>query len=114
VRELPTEIQVVLAVRVLAMAEEFGEEGHTATNRVRDPRGDVISEVGGPFKVDGEPANQDWLQGIIITTIAQFEVTEEGAYAIEFEVDDSTQSLPIHVVHGPPPGTEWPDEAEQD
>jgi hypothetical protein len=109
---LPTVIQVVLAMRVLAMADEFGEEGHTATNRVRGPSGEAISEVGGPYLVEGEPGYQDWLQGIIVTTVIQFEVSQEGTYMIEQEVDASTESLPIHIVHGPSPGTEWPDEEE--
>lgn len=108
--ELPAPLQVVLAVRLLAMAEELGDVEHTATNRVRDPRGEEVSEVGGTFKVGGESARPEWLTGIIVTTVIQFEVTEEGTYTIEHEVDEATSSLPIHIVHGLPPGVQPPDE----
>jgi hypothetical protein len=111
VRELPTTIQVVLAIRLLAMADELGEAvQHTAVNRVRDPRGEVVSEVGGEFAMGGgDAARPDWLTGIMVNSLVQLEVTEEGTYTIEHEVDGSVESLPIHIVHGPPPGTEWPD-----
>jgi hypothetical protein len=110
VPELPTAIQVVLAVRLLAMADELNAEvPHMSANRVRDPRGEVMSEVGGEFRMGGsEGAQQEWLNGIMVTTIVAFEATEEGAYTIEHEVDGTTKSLPIHIVHGPPPGIEWP------
>lgn len=108
VRDIPTPLQVVLAVRLLAMAEEFGEDQkHQATNRVRDPRGQLMSEVGGEFAMGGE-GRPEWLNGIIVSSLVQFEINEEGTYTIEHEVDGSTVSLPIHIVHGPPPGAEWP------
>jgi hypothetical protein len=116
VRELPVTINVVLAVRLLAMAEELSEDvPHTGVNRVSDPHGDVVSEVGGEFRMGGgADSNQDWLSGIMVSSIVQVEVTEEGTYTLEHEVDGSTVSLPIHVVHGPPPGTEWPEEESED
>jgi Family of unknown function (DUF6941) len=113
VRELPATVQVVLAIRLLAMADEIGEDvKHSATNRVRNPNGDLVSEVGGEFTVAGENAHQDWLTGIMVTGVVQLEVTEAGTYTLEAEVDGSTESLPIHIVHGPPPGVDWP-EAEE-
>jgi hypothetical protein len=40
VAELPTPIQLVLVMRLLAMAEEIGpDQKHTVVNRVRDPKG---------------------------------------------------------------------------
>jgi hypothetical protein len=111
-QELPTTINVLLAVRLLAMAEELSEDvQHTAVNRVRNPEGEIVSEVGGEFAMGGgEAASPDWLTGIMVTTFVQVEVTEEGTYTIEHEVDGSTRSLPIHIVHGPPPGMEIPEE----
>ncbi len=111
VLELPTTINVVLAIRLLAMADELGEDvQHTAVNRVRDPHGDVVSEVVGEFAMGGgEAANPEWLTGIMVNTVVQVEVTEEGTYTIEHEIDGSTLSLPIHVVNGPPPGVELPE-----
>ena len=114
VPELPTTINVVLAVRLLAMADELAEDvQHTAVNRVRDPQGEVASEVVGEFAMGGsEGANADWLSGIMVNTLVQVQVTEEGTYTIEHEVDGSSKSLPIHVVHAPPPGAEWLEEPE--
>jgi len=110
--ELPQTIAVVLAIRLLATAEELEESvQHRAINRVRDPHGEQISEVGDEFAMGGgEPARPDWLTGIIVPSLVQIEVTEEGTYTIEYELDGSSKSLPIHVVHGLPPGVELPDE----
>lgn len=109
VPDLPTPIQVVLAVRLLAMAEEL-EPGvqHVAVNRVKDPRGEVMSEIRGEFSVAGESARPDWLAGIMLASVVQFEATEEGTYTIEHVVDQSSASLPIHVVHGMPPRAQPP------
>lgn len=114
VPEFPAPIQVLLAVRLLAMAEEI-EQGekqkHAMTNRVRDPRGDVLSEMGGKFSVSAVATNPDWLTGIMAATAIQFEAAEEGTYTIDHLVDNASASLPIHVVEGLPPGVTPPDEA---
>jgi hypothetical protein len=88
------------------MAEELeANEPHQAVNRVRDPRGDVISEVAGEFAVGGQSARPEWLAGIMLATAVQFEATEEGTYTIEHEVDGGDPaSQPMHIVHGLPPG----------
>jgi hypothetical protein len=107
--ELPTTIQVVLAVRLLALDDELDEEvAHQALNRVRDPNGELVSEVGGEFRIGGDAIHKDWLQGIMVSSLVQIEVTEEGTYMIEHEVDGTSKSLPIHIVLGPPPGVEFP------
>jgi hypothetical protein len=105
VPELPAPMQVVLAVRVLAMSEELNNEKHTATNRVRDPNGNIISEVTGEFGVSGE-GNPDWLTGILLPSVLQFEASDEGTYTIEHVIDQSDAQVPIHIVHGLPPGVE--------
>lgn len=108
--ELPTAVQVLLAIRLLGTADELDpDEEHTTTNRVRNPQGEVISELGGPFSVGVESPNPDWLTGFIVPLAMQFEVTEEGAYQIEIEVDQASTSLPIHVIHGLPPGMDPPE-----
>jgi hypothetical protein len=78
-------------------------------NRLRDPRGDLMSEVGGSLAVGGTARNPDWLSGIMIVSVIQFEAAEEGTYTIEIVVDESEKSLPIHVVHGLPPGISPPE-----
>ncbi len=106
--ELPAPIQVVIAVRVLALAEEFDGREHAVANRVRDPHGELISEVIGQLAIAGEAARPEWLTGITLASVVQFDVTEEGTYTLEHVIDDVTAALPIHVVHGLPPGAEVP------
>lgn len=103
--QLPAPIQIVLAVRVLAMAEELTGEEHPVTNRVRDPEGNVISEVSGGFGATAESARPEWLSGMILPVVVQFEAAVGGTYTMEFTIDASSASVPIHVVEGPPPGT---------
>jgi hypothetical protein len=50
---------------------------HSVTNRVRDPEGNVLSEMRAEIGIEAESARPDWLAG-----------------------------MPIHVVHGAPPGAE--------
>lgn len=82
---------MVLAIRLLAMAEELDGKDH-----------DVISEVAGQLAVGGESARPEWLAGIMLPAVTQFMAPEEGTYMIEVEIDASDASLPIHVVRGLP------------
>ena len=94
------------------MAEELGpDQKHTASRRVRDPSGNVVSEVGGELAAAGEAARPEWLAGIMLAASVQFEATEEGAYMLEQLVDNASTELPIHIVHGLPPGMVLPDDA---
>lgn len=111
VQELPAQIQLMLAIRLLGMVEELDPDiKHSVTNRIRDPQGEVVGEATGEMAVGGESARPEWLAGITLPFVVAFEATEEGTYAIEFSVDDASKSLPIHVVHGRPPGAAISDE----
>jgi hypothetical protein len=108
---LPAPVQVIMAVRLLAMAEELeSDEPHHAINRVRDPHGQVMSEISGDFAFTGRTIRPEWLTGLMLATAVQFEATEDGAYTIEHVVDGATASVPIHIVHGLPPGMVPPTE----
>jgi hypothetical protein len=103
--DLPSPVQVVLAVRLLAMAEELDpDQPHQLTNRVRDPHGEVIGEATGDLRIGAESARPEWLAGIMANAVVQFLAAEEGTYTIELVVDEASKELPIHVVHGLPPG----------
>ena len=105
--DLPAQLQVALAVRLVGLPDEFTlDQQHTARNVVRDPSGEVVTEVGGEFTMEAESARADWLASVIAHVVVQFEVSEEGTYTIELNVDDASSSLPIHVVHGQVPGSE--------
>jgi uncharacterized protein DUF6941 len=109
VQELPTPVQVVMAVRLAGTADEVTpDHAHEAANIVRDPNGDVVSEVSGELRVGVEDAREDWLTGLVLPTVVRFEATGEGTYTIEHKVDDATSSVPLHIVHGAPPGAEQP------
>lgn len=105
-KELPAPIQVLLGVRLLAMAEELDGEPHEAINRVRTPAGEVLSEVRSEFGIKSENAQQDWLSGVMLATVVQFQAEHAGTYMIEFVIDGNSKELPLHVVLGPPPGHE--------
>jgi hypothetical protein len=64
VPELPAPIQVILAIRLLAVAEELDpDQQHTVTNRVRGPDGEVMNEATAEFSVGAESPSQEWLKG---------------------------------------------------
>jgi hypothetical protein len=101
----PGPLQVVLAVRALATPEELeaGDE-HTITNLIRDPSGGQIGEMTGQLKIQAEAQRPEWLVGLTLPMIVQFDALEEGTYTIEVGIDGASHALPIHVVHGLPPG----------
>jgi uncharacterized protein DUF6941 len=101
--DLPTTLQVLLAIRLTGLAEEFTDDQmHTTATRIKDPDGNTISEVKGELVVGVEQRQAEYLATITIPAAVQLEVTEEGTYAVELEFDDAWKSLPIHVVHGTP------------
>lgn len=103
VQELPAQLQVPLCVRLTGLPEELTpEQQHVATNRVRGPNGEVISEISGEFAIGADGARPDWLVGISLPTLVQFEATAEGAHTIDHVVDGAEYSVPIHVVIGQP------------
>lgn len=107
----PRVVAVMFAIRVTALAEEPGPDNpHTAVERIRAPNGEVIHEMStemGAVAV-GDLLNPDWLQGIALAAGAQFPAPTEGTYTVTHKFDDSEHSLPLHVVHGFPPGFEPP------
>jgi hypothetical protein len=107
--ELPAPIQVFLAVRLLATAEELeSATEHVSATRIRNPSGDLLDEARGEIVIAGEVTRPDWLVGLTIPAVVQFDATEEGAYMIELDVDDASKSIPIHVALGEPAVAEPP------
>jgi Family of unknown function (DUF6941) len=103
VPQLPAPVQVFLAVRLTAAPEELeSDELHATVNRIRDPRGELISETSGEIGISGQAARPDWLVAVTLAMIVAFQAPEEGAYTIELDVDDASRSLPIHVIIAPP------------
>lgn len=107
---LPQEPRVVaiqFAIRVTALADELTSgESHKLVERVRDPSGTVVHELEGDLNwtAEGGVPHPDWLQGISLPIGAQFPADAEGTYSVTHQFDASEHSLPLHVVHGFPPG----------
>jgi hypothetical protein len=110
VAAFPAQLQVMMAVRLTATPEELEEASeHEVRNVLRGPGGDVLSEVAGTIAIGGQgEIRQDWLQGVMLATMAAVDAAEPGAYTFEHHVDQSSASVPLHVVLGPPPGLEQP------
>jgi hypothetical protein len=107
---LPAAIQMTVAVRLLALADELGppDHQHTARNLITGPDGATVGDVSVQFGIGTENPREDWLNGFILPAIVQFEAQVEGTYTLEHQVDAASSSVPIHIVHGLPPGAEPP------
>ncbi len=104
VPQFPAPIQVVVAVRLLATAGELGEEiNHTVRNVIRDPEGATLSDLSSDFKADAGEPREEWLNGIAVMTVIQFEAPQPGTYTFEHIVDGSGAQVPLHIAPGPPP-----------
>lgn len=102
-QEFPAQIHLMFAIRLLGMAEEFTEDqNHPTVTRIKDPNGNMLSEMKGEFAIGANVARPDYLAGVTVPIAMGFEVAEEGTYAVEFEFGDAWQSLPIHVSLGQP------------
>jgi hypothetical protein len=105
----PAPIQVVVAVRLLASADELGpDHDHTARNVITDPSGTVLSDLEHTFQISSSEqaaaARTEWLNGIEVVTVVQFEAVGPGSYSFEHIVDESSKTVPMHVLEGTPPG----------
>jgi hypothetical protein len=109
--ELPAPVQVAVAVRLLATAEELGPDcDHTTRNIIRGPDGGTLSDLSSTFKAgtkeEAGAARLEWLTGIALVAVIRFAPGEAGTYTFEHMVDGSSKSVPLHIVHGLPAGTE--------
>ena len=105
VPEFPAGIEVALAIRLLALADEMGaDRQHTVRNIVSGPSGEVLSDLESSFAAAGSDVRTEWLNGIMVTMVIRFEATAEGTYTFEHFVDGSSKSIALHVASGPRPG----------
>lgn len=109
VPEVPTPIQVPMAIRLSALPEELtADVKHRNKNIIKGPDGQVLSQLEQEFAIEAEQTHvrTDWLQGLMAMTIVAFEAAAEGTYTFEHVVDDSAFAVPMHVVVvAAPPGT---------
>jgi hypothetical protein len=102
VSEFPAAIQVAVVVRLLATADELGEDHqHTVRNIISGPSGEVLSDLASSFAAAGPQVQTEWLNGIMVTLVIQFEAAREGTYSFEHVVDEASRSIPLHVALDP-------------
>lgn len=96
----PGPVQVVLAVRALATSDEVDAgEKHTIRNVIRNPSDVQIGEMTAELEIGGSAARPEFLVGVTLPLVVQFEAAEEGTYSIEVGIDGVSRALPIHIVH---------------
>jgi hypothetical protein len=100
---LPAPLQVMLAVRLTATAEELAPGIQHATRTVvTDPSGEVVFEAGLEFEANTENTQTEWLNSMVMPGVVQFDVTDPGTYQLEQSVDGNSLSIPLHVIEGAP------------
>lgn len=101
--ELPSPLQVMLAVRLTATAEELTPGiQHVLRTVVTDKGGEIVFEAGMEFEANTESAQSEWLNSLVLPSVVQFDVTEAGTFQLEQSVDGNGKSIPLHVVEGAP------------
>jgi hypothetical protein len=103
VPELPAPIQVMLAVRLTATAEELapGIE-HVLRTVVIDGNGEIVFEAALEFEANADQAQSEWLNSMVMPSVVQFDALAPGTFQLEQSVDGNSQSIPLHVVEGAP------------
>ena len=99
VPSLPAPVQVMLGIKLTGLADEFDESvKHSFTNRVRDPNGEVVGEQTGEMAIGVQSTQTEWLVGVTLPFVVQFDVSEAGTYTIEFIVGGAEAQIPFHIV----------------
>lgn len=100
----PAPVRVVMAVRIVALPDEFGGDPPPTLRCVaRDEEGTELANVGGALTVERpEGVRPDWLVGLHVPLLVQFLAPAEGTYTIEVSIAASTYPVPMHVVSTPP------------
>lgn len=91
-------VQLLLAMRLVGTADEFGPQPHAVRNVVRAPDGQTVFEVEGELVAEGQNLESEWLNALTLPVAIQFQPSEPGTYTVEVQVDDDTKAFPIHVV----------------
>jgi hypothetical protein len=101
--ELPSPLQLMLAVRLTATAEELAPGiQHVLRTVVTDANAEPVFEAGLEFEANTENTQAEWLNSLVMPSVVQFEVVEAGTYQLEQSVDGNSKSIPLHVIVGAP------------
>lgn len=99
---VPLPVQVNVAIRASALHEDL-HGGHTFRSIVRGPGDQVVSDISADFESSGSTDAPDYLSPLIIPTVVQFEAAEFGTHHLEFQVDEASSVVPLHVREAPTP-----------
>jgi hypothetical protein len=106
VQEIPAALGLMVAVRAVGPPDQVAGTMIAFHSHVEAPDGtrcgDELDQQLGP--VAAPDARQDWALGIMFGFAIRWQADVEGTYTIHLRVDDDEHPLPMHVVHGPPPG----------
>jgi hypothetical protein len=101
--ELPSPLQLMLAVRLTATPEELAPGiQHVLRTVVTDANAEPVFEAGLEFEANTEDTQAEWLNSLVMPSVVQFEVVEAGTYQLEQSVDGNSKSIPLHVIVGVP------------
>jgi hypothetical protein len=106
----PADLQVIMAVRVVAQDDEVGpDRPHTFGVKVLDPSMEPISELPTPFTLGGSRHKRPgWESGTILSVVHVFHAETPGVYTIDLSVDG--RSHPVSIVVQQVDPTPPPDE----
>jgi hypothetical protein len=89
---LPAQLQLVVALNVLAREDELGQEQQlegVILGPDMEPASDTLSM---PLRIDANPAKPPgWEQNAIFPLMVVFEAQLEGTYTIQFSIDGRNQ-----------------------
>lgn len=104
--EIPSPVQVFMAIRLVAPEEELGDDKpHQLVVRVLGPDMQPIGdELTMEFAAPANPMKRPgWEGGIIMRVVHVFSAEEIGVYTIELAVDGRGHSTSVIVEQGTPP-----------
>jgi hypothetical protein len=100
---LPVELQLMIALNVLAREDELGRE-QTLEAQVLGPTMEPAADsLSMPIQIDGGPAKPPgWEQNVILPLGLVFEAQHEGTYTIQFSIEGRQQpSVALYVAANP-------------
>ncbi len=101
--ELPSPLQLMLAVRLTATPEELAPGiQHVLRTVVTDANAELVFEAGLEFEANTEDTQAEWLNSLVMPSVVQVEVVEAGTFQLEESVDGNSKSIPLHVIVGAP------------
>lgn len=99
---LPTQLQLVVAINVLAREDELGQEQQLEGVILGPDMEPASPALSMPLRIDASPAKPaGWEQNMIFPLGVAFEAQVEGTYTIQFSIEGRNQP-PVALYVGAP------------